>query len=569
MPRKGDFMKELILFFAVFAMLAMVAGPANSAVNLEVKAKDIDARLAQYAPVDIKVDLSSFNQNQIQVLRKMIEAAKYLGDIGIEQRYGKNLEYKKAMETAIANGKLDKKYLDYFMINSGPFDLLDDYKPFIGNDKRPDGANFYALNIKKEEIEKLIKDKPWLEDQIKSPVTVVKKDAKGEIYAVPYYQAYAKQLEPAAKLLWEASAEAGKFSDELSKYLRGLSLALYSNDYYKPDVDLVKMRETNIEPALGPVDGYSDDMFNVKGAFDATVSVVDPKDDAKLKMFVGNMENFDKNLPVEPAYKMHRTSYDTPLRVVNVVYMAVEPGAKAIAYSHPGDEWIKTNFGTKVVLLKNLMGAKFDTILTKIAEQVLSKDQLAYVSKEMFFNEILNHELGHGIGPINVVDASGKRTAVDIAKSLKEYGSALEEAKADTMSVYNMLYSIDKGLLKGDKVELEKQLFATYLAGIFRTIRFGTASAHGKGMLVQLNHLKENGAITITPEGIAINFEKARPAFKSIVEKIITIQAKGDYEGAKSLIEGAKGASSYVENFLKKIADANIPRDIKPNFAKI
>lgn len=558
------FFKAIILIAASFVFMPL---SSIASVNLQVKASDIGERLAQYAPVDIRVDLSSFDRAQIKVLRKLKEASKYLGDIGIMQRYEKNEEYKKAMEKAIADGKLDRRYLDYFMINAGPFDLLDDYRPFIGDDVRPAGANFYPVDVTREELEKLIKDKPWLEDQLKSSVTVIRKNASGELYALPYYQVYGKMLEPAAKIIWEASKDAEKFSPELAKYLRGLTLAFYSNDYYKPDVDLIKLEASRIEPSIGPVDAYSDDIFNMKAAFDSLIGVVDPKDDASLKLFIDNMGNFDKNLPVRTEYKVHRETYVTPLKVINVVYMAVEPGPKPIAYSHPSDDWIKKYFGTKVVLLKNLMGAKFDTILTKIAKEVLSADQLPYISKEMFFNEIVNHELGHGIGPINVVDASGKRTDLDVSKALKDYGSALEEAKADTISVYNMLYSIDNGLIKGDKAKLERELFATYLAGVFRTIRFGTASAHGKGMLLQLNHLKEQGAIVLSPDSIRLNFEKARGAFKSLVEKILTVQARGDYEKAKALIEGSKNADSYVSIFLKKIKDANIPRDIRPVFA--
>ncbi len=546
------FSSLLILFILAAAV------PNNKVMAQQIKEdKMLKEKIAQFAPVNIKYDTTRLDQNQKIVMQKLYEVTKIIDSIYLGQVYEKNEEIKARLEKS--DSKEDKLKLAYFDIMFGPFDRLDHDKPFIGSEEKPLGANFYPADMSKEEFNKWIKEHPEDEKDFTSSFTVIRR-TDGKLTAVPYSEFYKDDLEKASELLNEAAEHADNTS--LKKYLKLRAKAFKTNDYFDSDMAWMDVKENDIEVVIGPYEVYEDGLFNYKASFESFLTIKDPEESAMLEKFANYLKDIENHLPIEDKYKNTERGSESPIVVVDEVYSGGDTKAavQTLAFNLPNDERVRAAKGSKKVMLKNFHEAKFEKLLKPIAKIVLDENQLKYVTFPGFFNHTLMHEMSHGVGP-GFITISGKKT--EVSKALKETYSTLEECKADILGMYNNIFMIEKGVYPKS---FDKETYVTFLAGIFRSVRFGINEAHGGGNAIIYNYLLKKGGYEFNPETekVRVNFDKVYPALKELANKVLMIQATGDYEEAKSFIAEFAVSSPSMETLRKKLSD--LPVDIKPVF---
>jgi hypothetical protein len=441
----------------------------------------------------------------------------------------------------------------------GPFNRLEDDKPFMGTDKKPLGANFYPENMTKEEFEKFVKENPKNEKIFTSEFTVIRRK-DGKLIAISYSEYYKEPLTKISNLLKEAAESAGNPS--LKRYLSSRTDAFLSNDYYQSDMDWMDLKDNKIEVIIGPYEVYEDGLFNYKASFESFLTLKDPVESKKLEVFAKYLKDIEKNLPLDEKHKNYSRGSESPIVVANEVFTAgdTKAGVQTLAFNLPNDERVRKAKGSKKVMLKNVHEAKFEKLLKPIAEIVLDPDQLKYVTFDGFFNHTLMHEMSHGVGP-GFIKVDGGDT--EVKKELKETYSTMEECKADILGMYNNIFMILKGVYPK---EMERQVWVTFLAGAFRSMRFGISEAHGGGNAIIYNYLLEKGGYVYdeATQKVHVDFEKIYPALKELANLVLTIQAEGNYQGAKDLIAKYAVNTPTIETLRKKLE--NLPVDIKPVF---
>ncbi|MFH1195411.1 MAG: peptidase [bacterium] len=545
-------MKNLIL---LLISLSVFIGCAEQKNNEELN--NMEKKISQFAEVEVKYDHNLLSESDKIVVQKLYEAAKIMDDLFLEQVYSKNFEIKDKLKSS--GDALGKSTLKYFEIMFGPFDRLNDNKPFWGTDTKPSGANFYPADMKKEEFEAWIKDHPEDEKAFTSEFTVIKKDGE-KLVAVPYSENYKEKLTKASDLLKEAAEYADNAS--LKKYLLSRADAFLSNDYYQSDMDWMDLKDHNIEVVIGPYEVYEDEMFNYKASFECFITLVDPEESHKLKTFESYLIDIEKNLPIPDEHKNFNRGSESPIVVAQEVFSAgdTKAGVQTLAFNLPNDERVRQAKGSKKVMLKNIHEAKFEKLLKPIAEKVLDAEQLQYVTFDGFFNHTLMHEISHGVGP-GFIKVNGKNT--EVKKELKETYSTLEECKADILGMFNNIFMINKGVYPAT---FANETWVTFLAGTFRSIRFGIGEAHGGGNAIIYNYLLEKGAYEYNEKtaNVKVNFDKIFDVVTELANKILMIQAAGDYNGAKILIADYAKETPSMKTLVAKLSD--LPVDINPVF---
>ncbi len=548
--------KTFLILFTIALIFNFGCKKEESKIKGSVK--DMKAKVEQFKPVNIKYDSTILDSEQKIVVRKLYEASKLIDEIFLRQVYSKNPEIEK--ELAAKNDELGKLTYDYFKIMFGPFDRLDHDKPFYGNQKKPLGANFYPENITKKEFVEWISKHPYDEDSFTSEVTVIRRKGS-DLIAIPYSEEYKSYLTEAAGLLDEAAEHAK--NKTLKKYLKSRAAAFLSNDYYQSDLDWMDLKDNLIEVVIGPFEVYEDELFNYKASFESFLTIVDPGESKKVEKFGSYLKDLEKNLPIPDKYKNFERGGSSPIVVANEVFCAgdAKAGVQTLAFNLPNDERVRKAKGSKKVMLKNIHEAKFQALLVPIAKRVLAQDETKYVTFEGFFTHTLMHEMSHGIGP-GFITINGRKT--EVKKELQETYSSLEECKADLLGMYNNIFMIKKGVLPA---KFEKELWTTFLASIFRSVRFGINEAHGAGNAIIYNYLMEKGAYKFDKESgkVAVDYGKVYGAVKDLANKILVIQATGDYNGAKKLIKDYAKITPSLELEIAKLKD--LPVDIKPVFA--
>ena len=478
-------MKNLIAMFFIAAVVFSCTEKQNQ--NPQKDSEEVAMLknvISKFVPVEIKYDASLLNDREKIVLEKLYRASKIIDEIFLEQVYSKNDQIK--AELMLEGGEKAKLQLELFNIMAGPFDRLEDDKPFIGTDNKPLGANFYPEDMTKEEFEKFVKDNPADEKSFTSEFTVIRRE-NGKLVAIPYSVYYKDKLTAASNLLKEAAEYADNPS--LKKYLLSRADAFLSNDYYQSDMDWMDLKDNKIEVVIGPFEVYEDGMFNYKAAFESFLTIKDPVESKKLEVFAKYLTDIEKNLPLDDKHKNYSRGSESPIVVANEVFTAgdTKAGVQTLAFNLPNDERVRKAKGSKKVMLKNVHEAKFEKLLKPIAEIVLDSDQLKYVTFDAFFNHTLMHEMSHGVGP-GFIKVNGRDT--EVKKELKETYSTMEECKADILGLYNNIFMIEKGVYPKS---IEKDIWVTFLAGAFRSMRFGISEAHGGGNAIIYNYLLEKG----------------------------------------------------------------------------
>ncbi len=518
----------------------------------------VKAQLEKFVPVDIDFDASMLSEGDKKALIKLVQAARLMDEIFLRQVYHKNVDIRAALQ-----GGTNPDYpilKAYFDVNFGPFDRLEGDSPFINTgEAKPAGANYYPPDMTRAEFERWLENHPEDAEAFKGFFTVIRRDGD-QLVAVPYSQAYREFLEPAAKLLKEAARLTDNTS--LRTYLSSRADAFLSNDYFQSDMDWMDLKDHTIEIVIGPYETYEDGLFGYKAAFECFITLVDPEASQKLKALGQYLNDLERRLPIPDMHKNFNRGSESPIKVVNEVFTAgdTKAGVQTIAFNLPNDERVREAKGSKKVLLRNVSQAKYENISKRIMARVLDENDLQKASFDAFFYHVLMHEMVHGIGPGTIVK-NGKKTTV--SQELKETYSTLEEAKADIVGLYQFPYMVQKGVFSK---ELGDQVYASFVGGIFRSVRFGIEEAHGGGNVIILNYLMEKGGVAYDPESekFRVNYDNIRGAVRALSHDILMIQARGDYEGAKKFIEKYRVESPELQQALNKLGD--IPVDIRPNY---
>ncbi len=538
-------MKKLLILAGALIITASCTNKTTEEKNViteDSKKSEIQMKVDEYATFRLTADLSALSENQKKMIPILIEAAKIMDGIFWKEAYGD----KEALMQQID----DEATRRFTEINYGPWDRLDADSPFVeGIGPKPAGAQFYPEDMTKEEFE------AWENPDKSSLYTLIRRDEDGALYTLPYSEAFQKEHSKAATLLREAAVLAEDTG--LKKYLELRAEALLTDEYRESDMAWMEMTDNTIELVIGPIENYEDKLYNYKAAHEAYVLIKDKSWSSRLAKYASFLPQLQAELPVEAAYKTEKPGTNSQLNAYDVVFYAGDcnAGSKTIAINLPNDEQVQLAKGSRRLQLKNAMQAKFDKIMLPLAEVLISEAQRSHVKFDAFFANTMFHEVAHGLGIKNTI--SGKGT---VRRSLQEKASALEEGKADILGLYMVTKLHGAGEIEGDLMDY----YVTFLAGIFRSVRFGASSAHGKANMIRFNYFQERNAFSFDSETgtYAVNFDNFQSAMNSLSEKILTLQGNGDYEGVTQLFNEMGNVGDELQAALDRVGEAGIPRDI-------
>ena len=512
--------------------------------------------LALFVPVVLDADLGALPEPERQALDRLIAAARRLDPIFDRQAYAGNPALAERLSQDLSPE--GQALYDLFRLMRGPWDRQDHHRPFVpGAPPRPPGAGFYPEDLSADQLRAWIAQSPADRLAFESLTTVIERDGD-RLVARPYYDVYREHLDAAAAdLLAAADLTANK---SLRRFLRSRAAAFKSGDYYASDKDWMDL-ESPIEVTIGPYETYEDELMGWKGAFEAFVTVADPQASADLARFKARLPAMEAHLPLPDHLKTKRGA-ESPIRVVDLVFAAgdARKSVQTIAFNLPNDERVRAEKGAKKVLLRNLIRAKFDAIMRPIGEQLLAPAHLGDLSADAFFHQVLFHELSHSLGPA-YVDQGGERRELRLA--LGAAFSPLEEAKADVVGVYNLLYMIDEGLLPA---ELRRPALVSYFAGLFRSVRFGTAEAHGLGAAFQLGHYAEAAVMRVDGGRIALDLAALEAAIARLAGEVLTVQALGSEERAQAILERYRRLPVELQALVDGLD--GVPLDVRPIYPR-
>jgi len=555
----------VVLGAAIAASIAVGCGTEstpppvqNTQTPLDPEVQKLETMAARFAPVDITADISSLPANEQQALAKLVEASKVLDALFLRQVWEGNESL--LIELAGDDSPLGRARLHYFLINKGPWSRLDQNAAFIpGVPKKPEQANFYPAGATKAEVEAWVKTLgPAERSRATGFFTTIRRGPDGRLVSVPYSLEYQGEVALVASLLREAAALTTQ--PTLKNYLEKRAAAFLNDDYYASDIAWMEL-DASIEPTIGPYEVYEDEWFNYKAAFESFIALRDDAETAKLARFGSELQEIENNLPIDPKFRNPKLGALAPIRVVNTVFSSGDGnrGVQTAAYNLPNDERVIAEKGSKRVMLKNNQEAKFRMVLQPIAQVALASDDRQHVSFDAFFTHILMHELMHGLGPHSIT-VGGRATTV--RQEFKETYSTIEEAKADISGLFALQFLVDREKL--DKA-LDQTMYVTYLASMFRSIRFGITEAHGRGVALQINYFLDNGGIAVAADGtFAVNPERIKRNVIDLTRDLMTMQATGDYAAAKQMLDKLAVVRPQVQAVLDKLT--SVPVDIEPRF---
>ncbi|MGA3211745.1 MAG: hypothetical protein ABSD20_10600 [Terriglobales bacterium] len=541
---------------------------SSAQTNQFPDAAQLEQMSARFTPTPLRADISGLSPSDRQALAKLIAAGRILDDIFMDQYWSGDIALYQRLQADTS--ELGRARLHYFWINKGPWDALDSDKAFLPGappHKLP-GANFYPEDMTKAEFESWVATLPEKEkEQATGFFTVIRRGTDRKLMMVPYSEAYRANLTRSGQLLREAASLTGNAT--LKTFLNARADAFSSNDYYKSDLAWMDL-DAPLDITIGPYETYNDELFGYKAAFEAYVNLRDDQESAKLVVFAHHLQEIEDNLPEAPEYRNPKLGAAAPIRVVNEILCSGDAahGIQTAAYNLPNDDRVVAEKGSKRVMLKNVQEAKFRAVLVPIATRILARNEQPDVSFEMFFTHILAHELMHGLGP-HQITLNGRATNPRL--ELKDAYSAIEEAKADITGLFALQYMMDHAaamkighVLPSDEAA-QRQLYITYLASSFRTLRFGLNDAHGKGMAMQFNYLTDKGAFVEKADGtFAVNLAKVKGAVRDLTHDLLTLEATGDYAGARHLLDTLGVVRPNVQRALQRLE--KVPTDIEPIF---
>jgi len=528
-------------------------GPASAGLKV---APDLDKRLAKFRRVRMPFSRAGLTVREQQLVKKLVEACGYLESIYWRQSDPDGLALHQSLESSTS--PRDVKLRTYLKLNASRFDLIDENKPFVGSEPMPLGRGFYPEGLTREQVEQYVKDHPDQKAAIYDQFTVVRwKDRKLE--AVPYHIFYRSFLEPAARALRDAA----KLSDDpaFAKFLELRADALLSDDYFPSDLAWLDLKNPKVDIIFAPYETYMDSLLGVKGSYGAAVMVRNERESKKLELFQKYVADIQDALPLAPEDRPSKRGLETPMEVMDTPFRTgdLTHGYQAVADNLPNDPRVHEQKGSKKLFFKNFMDARVNYVILPVARKLLEPAQAAKVSGEGYLHSTIMHEICHGLGPAFARTAAGK---VSIREAIGHQFSGLEEAKADVCGMFSLKWLVDHGALPKEKLQ---EFYASYVGGIFRTVRFGTAEAHGQAEMMEFNYLSERGAIRRNPSGrYEIDYEKIPGALADLAKELLEIEATGDRDRAENWFKKYGQMPEQLKTALKAASD--VPVDVDPVF---
>ena len=544
---------------------ATTAKSASSAKPYVVP--DLAERVAKFKLVHMPFNSVGLTAREKEMVAKLVDASGLLDCIYWRQNDPEGL--KLYLSLANSNDPQDELLRRYLKINGSRFDLIDDDKPFVGTQPMPPGRGFYKGISKRETLENFVKEHPETKSSIFSPYTIVEtrvhlnsdeSAAQFSLVAVPYHVAFKEFLEPMAADLREAAA----LSDDpaFAKFLRLRADALLTDDYYASDIAWLDLENPKFDVVFAPYEVYDDSLLGVKTTYGASVMIRNDAESEKLALYQKYVPDLQEALPLPAADLPSKRGKQSPMEVVDSPYRAGDllHGYQAVADNLPNDPRIHEEKGSKKMFWKNFMDARVNYIILPLAQRTMRSDQAAMASGEGYLADTIMHEISHGLGPTFAHTAQGK---VQINEAIGSSYSALEESKADVVGEFCYGWLIDHGVLLKERRNIT---YASYVAGIFRTVRFGVAEAHGAGEIMQFNYYAEQGAIGRDPAtGLyVIDFDKMPAAIASLAMELLEQEATGDRARTDAWFKKYRAMPAELSALLAKTSD--IPVDIDPEF---
>ncbi len=541
-------------------LLASVSGMQKRGAKKTTGDPDLAKKIRRFAPTTLTANTAMLSAGDRQALKKIIEAAKLLDPLFLRQVWSGNeaLHQKLKADQSVVG----RQRLHYFLINDGPWSRLDKNEPFIEGvpHEKPPHANFYPDDLTKDDFNSWLANLPGSEkEKATGYFYTIRRDASGKLISVPYSEEYREFLEPAARLLREAAALTT--NESLKDFLSKRADAFASNDYYASDVAWMDLKAP-IDVTIGPYETYEDELFGYKAGFEAYVTLTDAVESAKLQKFSQHLQELEDNLPMEARYRNPKLGASAPMRVVNEVFASGEGnnGVQTAAFNLPNDERVVKEKGSARIMLKNVQDAKFNKVLIPISREVLTTAQQRAIAFDSFFTHILMHELMHGLGPHNIT-VGGQETTVRL--QLKELYSSIEEAKADVSGLWALQYLLDKGVIEK---QMQRTLYTTYLASMFRSVRFGLTESHARGVAMQFNYFMDEGAVKFDErtKKFSADDAKMKTAVGKLTHELLTIEAEGSYDKAKAMLDKYSLIRPPMQGALERLVA--VPVDIEPIF---
>jgi hypothetical protein len=517
--------------------------------------ENIAVQLSKFRRVETPFVTTGLSAREVKLVRKLVEAGQYLESIYWRQSDPAALALYNGLEGC--KSLADQQLRRFLMINGSRYDLVNENKPFIGNDPLPPGRNLFPKGITQKEIDTYVAAHPEKKAEIYNPLTVVKRRGK-DLVGVPYHVEFKQWLEPAAKALREA---AGLSDDKaFANFLRLRADALLSDDYYKSDIAWVDLVNPKFDIIFAPYETYLDDLLGVKGSYGAAVMIRNEAESRKLSTFEKYVADIQQALPLAPEDKPSNAGHKTPMEMMDTPFRAgdLRHGYQAVADNLPNDPRIHEEKGTKKIFFKNFMDARVKYSVLPIGMMLMRPDQGKLASTDGYLSNVVMHELSHGIGPAFARTPKGRMT---ITEAIGPTYSALEEAKADIVGMYAIAWLMDHNNLPKSRAN---EFYASYVAGIFRAVRFGVAEAHGRGQMMEFNYLTEKGAITrdAATGKYVIDFAKMPGGIASLTKELLEIEATGDRQRAERWFAKYDQMPATLKAALAKAT--NVPVDLEP-----
>jgi Peptidase family M49 len=536
------------------------AAKRGAPANLKV-APDLERRVARFRRVQMPLRTAGLTAREQQLVHKLVEACGYLESIYWRQSDPEGLTLYQSL--ASSRNRRDVQLRRYLWINASRFDLLDQNKPFVGRETIPPGRGFYPANLTREQVEQYVKEHPDQKSAIYDQFTIVRWQHE-KLEAVPYRIAFRSFLEPAARALRAAAA----LSDDaaFAKFLRLRADALLSDDYFASDLAWLELKNPKFDIIFAPYETYLDGLLGVKGSYGAAVMVRNDRESKKLELFQKYVPQIQDALPLAAEDRPSKHGLETPMEVMDAPFRAgdLTHGYQAVADNLPNDPRVHEQKGSKKLFFKNFMDARVSYVILPVARKLMEPEQAAKVSGEGYLLTTIMHEICHGLGPAFARTSSEKSAGkVDIREAIGPGFSGLEEAKADVTGMFALKWLVDHDALPKEKLE---EYYASYVGGVFRTVRFGTAEAHGQAEMMEFNYLSERGAIRRNANGrYAIGYEKMPGALANLAKELLEIEATGDRSRAENWFKKYGTMPEELKTSLKAASD--IPVDIDPVFS--
>lgn len=543
--------------------LLLACGERRTTPPLElasgVSPMDLSGRLERFVPVAIDFDVGLLGEEDRRVLERLLVAAHIMDSLFLRQVSPRNPEW--WLELAEADWPGSDAARTYFRIMFGPWDRLEENRPFLNVGPKPPGAGHYPADLTREELEAWVEANPELREAFTGYFTVIRRKGR-RLEAVPYSEAYRPWLERAATALREAAAITTNPS--LRRYLETRAAAFLSNDYYESDVAWMELEGSRIEPTIGPYEVYEDALFGYKAAFEAFITVNDPAASGALAKLAARLPELEANLPMPASLRGRPRGTESPIVVADEIFAAgdAKAGVQTAAFNLPNDERVRAEKGSKKVMLRNVTRAKFETVLASIADSVMIPADRAALAFEPFFTVILMHELAHGLGPGFIRQADG--TEIEVGRALRDLYSPLEEAKADVVGLWALSQLGGRGVYSAEFV---RSAYLSHVPNMVRSVRFGATAAHGRANIIQFNYLLGRGALRFDPESARFRADYGRMtrAVEALAREVLTIQGEGSYEKARAFIARYGGTPPDLRAVTARLSE--IPVDIRPRFA--